>query len=286
MFDEARWQLTVAGRPVTIERKPLVLLGELLARAGEVVGKDELLDAAWPDVVVVEASLPTAIAKLRRALGDHHRTDPIVATVARIGYRISVPVTIVAATDEAAVAAEVPRPRTTRHLVALGAVAVIILAAIGLVGWGTSPAVSSPRSQLSLHKEGVNAVRRLDLTAVERLIGEGWNPAQPIDREDNDALKLLLGRCEWEPGHDRKRVLLMARTLIDGGARIAHRNVWGDTAYSIAAAPRYCGAAHPATQLIRSLCYDGTRPPGTACEADYRQRRPLLSPVAVLGYAP
>src|SRR5690348_968128 len=94
VFDEAGWQLFVDDRPVVVEHKPLVLLRELLARAGQVVSKDDLLDAVWPDVVVVEASLPTAMAKLRRALGDDRRDDPVITTVARIGYRIDVPVVV------------------------------------------------------------------------------------------------------------------------------------------------------------------------------------------------
>ncbi|WP_374525892.1 winged helix-turn-helix domain-containing protein [Sphingopyxis sp.] len=85
-FDEASWTLRVAGTPVSLEGKPLELLHELLLRAGEVVTKDEILDAVWPGVTVVEGSLATAISKLRKALGG--AGADVIATVPRVGYRL------------------------------------------------------------------------------------------------------------------------------------------------------------------------------------------------------
>ncbi|WP_114952160.1 protein kinase domain-containing protein [Sphingosinicella terrae] len=92
VFDEASWNLRVRGEPVALEGKPLELLHELLLRAGEVVTKDELLDAVWPGVTVVDGSLATAVSKLRKALGPHSET--VIATVPRIGYRLASPVRI------------------------------------------------------------------------------------------------------------------------------------------------------------------------------------------------
>lgn len=86
-FDEASWALKVDGEAVALEGKPLEVLHELLLRAGEVVTKDEILDAVWPGLTVVEGSLPTAISKLRKALGE--RQDNIIETVPRVGYRLT-----------------------------------------------------------------------------------------------------------------------------------------------------------------------------------------------------
>jgi len=91
-FDEAGWTLRVDGRAVPLEGKPLEVLHELLLHAGEVVSKDELLDAVWPGVTVVENSLANAVSKLRKGLGE--AGDTIVETVPRIGYRLAVPVAI------------------------------------------------------------------------------------------------------------------------------------------------------------------------------------------------
>lgn len=90
-FDERRWELTVDGSPVELERRPLQVLAHLLRHAGEVLTKDELLEAAWSGRVVVEASLTNAIGKLRRALGDE--SQEVIVTVPRVGYRLQGPVT-------------------------------------------------------------------------------------------------------------------------------------------------------------------------------------------------
>ncbi|MDB5499322.1 MAG: hypothetical protein JWP28_3353 [Phenylobacterium sp.] len=86
-LDESRWRLTVRGALVELEIKPLELLLELLRRPGEVLTKDELLEAVWPATTVVEGSLTTAISKLRKALRDEDQS--LLVTVPRIGYRLA-----------------------------------------------------------------------------------------------------------------------------------------------------------------------------------------------------
>jgi DNA-binding winged helix-turn-helix (wHTH) protein len=92
-FDETTWALSVGGRPVPLEAKPLGVLHELLQRYGEVVTKDELLDAVWCDQrePAAEWSLTTAISKLRRTLGEEAARQ--IKTVQKVGYRLDGPVT-------------------------------------------------------------------------------------------------------------------------------------------------------------------------------------------------
>ncbi|WP_271679941.1 protein kinase domain-containing protein [Thermomonas mangrovi] len=89
-FDEARWQLRVAGQNVELEHKPLEVLQYLLRHAGEAVTKDELLASVWAGRVVVEAVLTNAVGKLRRALADE--AQDIIQTLPRVGYRLAAPV--------------------------------------------------------------------------------------------------------------------------------------------------------------------------------------------------
>jgi eukaryotic-like serine/threonine-protein kinase len=89
-LDELARQLRVKGRAVELESKPLDVLLQLLLHAGEVVTKEELLDSVWPDVMVVDGSLATAVSKLRKAMGDEEH--PAILTVPRVGYRLAVPV--------------------------------------------------------------------------------------------------------------------------------------------------------------------------------------------------
>jgi DNA-binding winged helix-turn-helix (wHTH) protein/tetratricopeptide (TPR) repeat protein len=85
-FEEAALRLTVDGRAVEIERRPLELLTLLLRHAGEVVTKDEILDALWPDRVASEASLTKCVARLRQALADGEQK--LIRTVHGYGYRL------------------------------------------------------------------------------------------------------------------------------------------------------------------------------------------------------
>jgi len=62
-FHELSRELRVKGKRVELESKPLDILLQLLLHPGEVVTKEELLDAVWPSVMVVDGSLATAVSK-------------------------------------------------------------------------------------------------------------------------------------------------------------------------------------------------------------------------------
>lgn len=259
VFDEAGWTLTVAGQPVTLENKPMKLLQVLLQQAGQAVRKDALLDAVWPGVTVVEGSLTTAMNKLRRALGDQDGT--IIATVPGVGYRLAVP-----ATREGSAAAAHPapaaRPGLAKRLVLAGA-AVLVLG--GAAALALRPAPPPPVNRLEVYA----AIRALDVPALQGLIARGWDPALPLDRDRNTAIDVMLETCEWQPGHDPQKLTMAVRMLLDAGVPLTARNVWGDTAYSIANARRYCGPDHPVTRQLKAMC-TGTRPAiDPACLADY-----------------
>lgn len=288
MLDEARWTLSVDGARVQIETKPLELLHELLLHAGEVVTKGELLDAIWPGVSVVEASLPTAVNKLRRALGDEKRGSRIIETVPRLGYRLAVSVEVepsqldsTSVKPEAVLSNNHDRPTGTfarRWPVIAGGLAVALTA--GAVALASMP--HPPPAPLFTQQDAADAIRKLDVERIEALLRAGWNPNTPFDDQGNGAMTFVLNICEWDPGHDRARLLLMARTLLDGGARIDSRNKWGDTPYSIAKARRYCGPDHPVTKMIRVQCNTGLNLPSDRCLATYElaRRKPVVKPGA------
>lgn len=293
VFDEAGWSLKADGRRVAVETKPLELLRALLERAGHVVSKDELLDSIWPDVTVVEASLPTAVYKLRVALGDNDRERRIIETVSGLGYRISIPVEVeespdtssmsiaaapavagwLAAGDGPAAAEFAGKRRATLRLLWLAGL--LVSASTVLVPLlRPSQQIASATATIPIsQRDAGNALRRLDVDAIERMLAAGWDPNTPFDREGNGAVNYLLNMCEWDRGHDRRRLLLMVRTLFDGGARLDTRNIWGDTAYSIAKADRYCGPNHPVTRMMHAFCSTGPAPLGDRCLASYEIAR-------------
>jgi DNA-binding winged helix-turn-helix (wHTH) protein/tetratricopeptide (TPR) repeat protein len=70
---------------LALDRSSYEVLLALLLRAGQVLGKDDLLDAAWPGRVVSENSLAKAISRLRRELGDEAGAP--LQSVHGYGYR-------------------------------------------------------------------------------------------------------------------------------------------------------------------------------------------------------
>ncbi len=97
-YDESRQELLVDGQRRPIEAKPLTLLHALLLRAGALATKRELIEAVWGNADhISEASLTTAMSKLRTALGEKGRD--VIDVIHGSGYRISAPVEVMAARD-------------------------------------------------------------------------------------------------------------------------------------------------------------------------------------------
>ena|GEM_PF-5493173 len=275
-FDEAAWRLTVDDQRIEIETKPLALLLRLLERPGETVSKDALLDAVWPETFVVEASLTTAVHKLRKALEDDRSVTRVIETVPGRGYRIAVPVTLEARPGPSAPpVSPAPRRWPVRTALALSATACVVLTAIGLLATSrpnASPGVPAKAPTFS-HFEVMSALRRLDAIKIQSMLEQGWNPDTPVDQAGSNALLVAVEICEWNPGHDRDQLLYVARLLLDGGARLTRRNIYGDTPYSVAAAPRYCGPDHPITRMLAKACIGGSKAMPRACLADYAAAR-------------
>jgi TolB-like protein/Flp pilus assembly protein TadD len=79
--------LKSGGRNVHLTPKALALLSFIAERPGEVITKDELFGAVWPEVAVGDAALVTCIQELRRALRDNARRPRYIETLHRRGYR-------------------------------------------------------------------------------------------------------------------------------------------------------------------------------------------------------
>jgi len=78
--------LRLEGRELAVQPRVLDLLLYLLEHRDRVVGKDELLDALWPGVVVTESSLQRAVSLARSALQEGGAGQSI-RNYARRGYR-------------------------------------------------------------------------------------------------------------------------------------------------------------------------------------------------------
>jgi TolB-like protein len=73
--------------PVALSKRAVALLHMLVERAGVLVSKDALIEAAWPGLAVEDSNLTVQIAALRRALGEVPGGESWIVTLPRKGYR-------------------------------------------------------------------------------------------------------------------------------------------------------------------------------------------------------
>jgi DNA-binding winged helix-turn-helix (wHTH) protein/TolB-like protein len=144
-FDDRTLELMRSDRPASIEPQPARALALLLARAGDVVTREELRAHLWGSGTHVDfdRGLAYSIGELRAALGDSADNPRFVQTLPRRGFMFIAPVT----RDELA-PRRAPAPQTTPDpgetvrpvvvqpwiaFVAIGAVALMVGAAGALM---------------------------------------------------------------------------------------------------------------------------------------------------------
>ena len=84
--------LLEGDKPVPVGSRALEILIVLLGRAGELVGKQELMARVWPNVFVEPANLTVHIFALRRTLGDGRDGNRFIINIPGRGYSFVAPV--------------------------------------------------------------------------------------------------------------------------------------------------------------------------------------------------
>src|SRR5262245_33788772 len=82
--NECLWQ---GSRAIMLRPKAYAVLKHLIDRHGQLVTKQQLLEAAWPGTFVADAVLKTCIKQLREALSDDAESPRYIETSHRRGYR-------------------------------------------------------------------------------------------------------------------------------------------------------------------------------------------------------
>ena len=155
---------------VTIGSRALDVLGVLIARRGDLVSREEIMAAVWPDTVVEEANLAVQISALRRVLDQDRAEGSCIQTVPGRGYRFVAPATRLASgaleaveptaettPDVSGAVAEAvtpPRRRSSRATVA-------VLVLIGLAATASAGAWLARHAWLSN-----DAARRLSIVVL------------------------------------------------------------------------------------------------------------------------
>lgn len=91
-LDPANRRLTRHGTEIALEPRTLAVLVQLVARAGTLVTREEILDAVWGHRHITPSALNRRIALVRRALSDDADQPQYVQTVHGAGYRYIGPV--------------------------------------------------------------------------------------------------------------------------------------------------------------------------------------------------
>jgi DNA-binding winged helix-turn-helix (wHTH) protein len=106
--------LLEGDKPLRLGSRALDILIALVERAGELVGKDELLARVWPSTFVEEANLRVHVGALRKVLGDGRSGHRYISNVPGRGYCFVADVTRLQLRQSPDAAA--PGPRHTDNL--------------------------------------------------------------------------------------------------------------------------------------------------------------------------
>jgi TolB-like protein/DNA-binding winged helix-turn-helix (wHTH) protein/tetratricopeptide (TPR) repeat protein len=142
-FDSAQHLLFQNDQVIQLAPKAAETLAVLLENHGQLVEKEQLMKAVWPDTFVEDANLTVHISALRRLFQDHANSsgnEGYIETVPRRGYRFVAPVLERRAALEQAPQSPVvaqpnaqPRSRALMLRFAIAGLCAIVLLTIGIL---------------------------------------------------------------------------------------------------------------------------------------------------------
>lgn len=86
-IDAAQRVLLKNGEPVRLTPKLFDTLFTLVQSGGRIVGKNDLMEAVWPDVAVEEGNITANVSLLRKILGEDKEARGYIETLPKRGYR-------------------------------------------------------------------------------------------------------------------------------------------------------------------------------------------------------
>lgn len=119
---------------VHVTPRSMAVLVHLADTRGEVVSRNDILDAVWPGLSVTPDALSQCVVELRKAFRDDSKHPAVIQTIPKLGLRLLIPV------EPAAAVAVEPPPRSRPSKVAF--IAGLIAAAIGgaaVLLWSAKP---------------------------------------------------------------------------------------------------------------------------------------------------
>jgi DNA-binding winged helix-turn-helix (wHTH) protein/TolB-like protein/Flp pilus assembly protein TadD len=193
-LDVAKRQLLGRNQqPVPLTPKAFETLVYLVRHSGDVLDKDELMRAVWPDTVVEENNLSQNVSALRRALGEKPNAHRYIVTIPGKGFSFVANVTAVAADSGQIMKTDgnlIPTKELHSGLSAkgkrllVGGLLVAILGAAGVLIWRSSRSGSAPSPEIKV----------LAVLPFKPLVAENRDPALELGMADSLIAKLSNSR--------------------------------------------------------------------------------------------
>ena len=233
VLDGSQRRLLRSGEDVYLPPKTFELLLHLLQNRGRVLTKDELLEAVWPDVNVVENTLAQRIREIREALGDGTHGARFIKTVPRVGYQF------IAELDDEPAGVAAPPPRPSRALEAAGAdvpankhqhlklpVAIVCVMLVGLIGAGYYFGTRRPALPVS----SPAAITSIAVLPFKPFVAEGRDASLELGMADSLIMKLgSLRQVTVRPLSAVRRYTDLEQDAVKAGRELAWNRCWRGT---------------------------------------------------------
>jgi len=213
------------GTSNRVEPKIMEVLVCLAEHRGEVVSKEKLFQAVWPDTFVSDDVLKRSVSELRHVFGDNAHESRVIETIPKRGYRL---VSAVQPTNGMPLARPTEPPgakRTeTRHRSRLGAVggvlgliALIVACAVAFNVVGMREWLLPRNRPPSIHSLAVLPLASLSNDPIQEYFADGVTDALITDLAQIGALKIVSRTTVMRYKKTDKPLPLIARELnVDG----------------------------------------------------------------------
>lgn len=196
--DARRHRVLRGDVELALEPKARAVLVELLRHAGDVVGRDALLDAVWGHRHVTPAVLNRIVAILRRELGDEAEHPRLIRTVHGVGYEFIGTLQAAPADDAStplpappAVAPAPPRRRlfVPAAIALLAATALAAFVVLGRMPW--QPATPGLPDEITAHSIAVLPFDNASGAADQQFFSDGLSGTLITTLSQFEGLKVI-----------------------------------------------------------------------------------------------